>query len=47
MDDGARFIANTPADRRTLESMTKHEMVGTGGAVRRADDGATNLFTPA
>jgi acetyl-CoA C-acetyltransferase len=47
MDDGARFIANTPADRRTLESMTKQEMVGTGGAVRRADDGATNLFTPA
>lgn len=43
--DGTRFIANTPTDRRTLESMTKHEMVGTKGAVRPADAGA-NLFTP-
>lgn len=45
LGDGARFIANTPTDRRTLESMTKHEMVGTTGGVRPADAG-TNLFTP-
>ena len=44
--DGARFIANTPEDRRLLESMTKREMVGTRGTVRQADDGR-NLFTPA
>ena len=44
--DDRRFIANTPADRRILEFMTKHEMVGTKGAVRVTDDG-TDLFTPA
>jgi acetyl-CoA C-acetyltransferase len=40
-----RFIANTPADRRTLESMIKHEMVGAKGNVRRGDDGM-NIFAP-
>jgi acetyl-CoA C-acetyltransferase len=44
--DDARFIANAPPDRRTLESMTKREMVGTKGTVRAAEDGA-NIFTPA
>ncbi len=45
-DDGGRFIANTPADRKTLESMTKHEMVGVPGRVGRSDDGETNVFLP-
>jgi acetyl-CoA C-acetyltransferase len=44
--DDARFIANTPADRRTLESMTKHEFIGTKGRVAQAEDGH-NVFTPA
>jgi len=43
--DGARFIANTLADRRTLEGMTHREMVGTKGRVSRGGDG-TNLFVP-
>lgn len=43
---GARFIANTPDDRRLLESMTKREMVGTPGTVAGTDDGR-NVFTPA
>lgn len=42
---GERFIANTPADRRTLESMTKHEMVGAAGTASTASDG-TNIFDP-
>ena len=43
-DDG-RFIANTSTDRVTLDSMTKHEMIGTSGAVAPTDNG-TNIFTP-
>jgi acetyl-CoA C-acetyltransferase len=42
---GARFIANTPADRRTLESMTKHEFIGAKGAVAQSEDGR-NVFAP-
>ena len=44
--DGARFIANAPEERRTLESMTKHEMVGAPGRVGQAEDGR-NVFVPA
>lgn len=43
--DGSRFLANTPADRRLLESMTKREMVGTKGLVTSAE--GLNVFTPA
>jgi acetyl-CoA C-acetyltransferase len=43
--DGSRFIANTPGDRRTLESMTKHEFIGTKGRVAQAED-ARNVFSP-
>jgi acetyl-CoA C-acetyltransferase len=43
--DNARFIANAPADRRTLESMTKHEFVGARGTVAQAEDGR-NGFSP-
>jgi acetyl-CoA C-acetyltransferase len=43
--DKRRFIANTPTDSRTLESMTKREMVGTAGSVAPADAGI-NVFTP-
>jgi acetyl-CoA C-acetyltransferase len=44
--DGARFIANTPSERRLLESMTKREMVGAAGSVVTAEDGRS-IFTPA
>ncbi len=43
---GERFIANTPADRRTLDAMSKHEMVGTSGAVTHDTDSGLNVFTP-
>ena len=39
-----RFIANTPPDRKLLESMTKQEFIGTKGRVAPGD---TNTFTPA
>jgi acetyl-CoA C-acetyltransferase len=45
LPDDRRFIANTPDDRRTLEAMTKHEMIGTAGNALATDTG-TNLFTP-
>ncbi len=41
-----RFIANTPADGRTLDDMTSREMVGAKGSVARGADGETNVFTP-
>lgn len=41
-----RFIANATPDRRTLESMVKHEMVGAKGKVARQATGETNVFTP-
>jgi acetyl-CoA C-acetyltransferase len=43
--DDRRFIANTPADRRLLESMTTREMVGAPGTVAPGD-GDCNVFTP-
>ncbi len=46
LSDDSRFVANTPTDARTLESMTNHEMIGTQGTVRATGDG-TNLFAPA
>jgi len=45
-EQGRRFIANTPDDRRLLASMTQREFVGTRGHVSRAGDGR-NIFTPA
>ena len=38
-----RFIANTPGDRRTLESMMKHEIIGTKGTAAQSEDGR-NVF---
>lgn len=40
-----RFIANAPADRATLEAMTKRETVGARGRVSPAADGR-NIFEP-
>ena len=41
--DGRRFIANTPAERRLLEDMTKRDVIGEKGSVRR--DGDINVFS--
>lgn len=42
--DGRRFLANTPADRATLESLMRGEAVGRSG---RVEAGAKNRFDPA
>jgi acetyl-CoA C-acetyltransferase len=41
--DGARFLANTPADRELLWSMCREEFVGLRGRVRAGEDGR-NVF---
>jgi acetyl-CoA C-acetyltransferase len=42
LDDGRRFLANTPSDRTLLESLTRTEAIGRRGRV--APDGETNRF---
>jgi len=44
MDDGRRFLANTPNDADLLEGMTRDEAIGRRGDVSTA--GKTNLFEP-
>ncbi len=46
--NGARFFANTPADKDLLWSMTREEFVGRPGKVKAVEtDGVTrNVFTP-
>jgi acetyl-CoA C-acetyltransferase len=45
LEDGRRFIANTPSDRRLLEDMTRDEFLGRSGVVSNAD--GVNTFSPA
>jgi acetyl-CoA C-acetyltransferase len=45
LDDGRRFLANTPTDRALLESLTRVEAIGRRGRVSPGDE--TNLFEPA
>jgi acetyl-CoA C-acetyltransferase len=45
LDDGRRFLANTPSDPTLLENLTREEGVGRRGQVAR--DGETNRFEPA
>jgi acetyl-CoA C-acetyltransferase len=45
LDDGRRFIANTPADRALLEHMEADEAIGAPGSVEPAGDD-TNLWRP-
>jgi len=45
LDDGRRFLANTPSDRALLESLTTEEAIGTRGRV--TTEGDTNTFVPA
>ena len=42
--DGTRFIANTPDDAETLQSMVLRDMLGARGDVSRRD--GLNIFTP-
>jgi acetyl-CoA C-acetyltransferase len=44
-EDGARFLANTPADRALLEDLVASEAVGRRGTVRC--EAGENRFTPA
>jgi len=43
-DDGARFIANTPADAALWDAMQREDFIGRTGRVRH--DGQRNVFTP-
>jgi acetyl-CoA C-acetyltransferase len=44
LDDGTRFIAETPSDEQTLLQMMDREMIGTSGTVSNAD--GKNVFVP-
>jgi len=44
LDDGRRFVANTPSDRTFLEDFIAQEQVGRTGRVRHLDD--RNIFEP-
>lgn len=44
LPDGARFVANTPAERTILEGLMKGGAIGSTGRVRT--DGRRNLFEP-
>ncbi len=46
LDDGTRFIANTPDDAALLKDMTEKDYLAARGRVDGADDGR-NIFTPA
>ena len=46
LDDGRRFIANTPPDRALLEDMERREMIGARGRVEHRGAQATNLWQP-
>jgi acetyl-CoA C-acetyltransferase len=46
LEDGRRFLANTPPDRALLESMTQREFVGAKGAVRHDAGAGINEFAP-
>jgi acetyl-CoA C-acetyltransferase len=43
--DGTRFVANTPDDPGTLQSMVSTDMLGAAGTVASRD--GRNTFTPA
>lgn len=44
LDDGQRFLANTPAERSVLEELMTHEGVGRSGTV--SPDNGINRFVP-
>lgn len=44
LEDGSRFIANTPEDANLLHDMTDRDYVGASGSVRSTDE--RNVFTP-
>jgi acetyl-CoA C-acetyltransferase len=44
LEDGTRFLAETPADAATLENMMAREMLGVSGTV--SGNGDKNLFVP-
>jgi acetyl-CoA C-acetyltransferase len=44
LEDGSRFIANTPDDEKLLRDMEVHDALGLAGRV--SNDGRQNIFTP-
>jgi acetyl-CoA C-acetyltransferase len=47
LSGGERFIANTPADRELMWSMTREEFVGQKGSVSHDSATGRNVFEPA
>ncbi len=46
LEDGRRFLANTPPDGALLQTMTEREFVGAKGATRHDPGTGTNVFAP-
>ena len=44
LEDGSRFIANTPEDLELLAEMSKKDYLGASGQVKSVD--GLNVFTP-
>ncbi len=44
LEDGSRFVANTPADKAVLDGLMASEALGRTGTVRH--EGGKNIFTP-
>ena len=44
LDDGTRFLAETPNDEQTLRQMMDREMLGASGTATAGED--KNLFVP-
>ncbi|MFP3944258.1 MAG: acetyl-CoA acetyltransferase [Alphaproteobacteria bacterium] len=45
-EEGARFVANPPAEEALLLGLEARDPIGRTGSVRPAPDGKTNLFVP-
>jgi acetyl-CoA C-acetyltransferase len=45
LDDGSRFVANTPPEPETLWTMTREEMIGRRGSVEHDAATQRNIFT--
>jgi acetyl-CoA C-acetyltransferase len=44
LENGSRFLANTPQDRTLLENLTTHDCIGTAGRIHRQEN--INIFSP-
>jgi acetyl-CoA C-acetyltransferase len=45
LENGSRFVANTPSDQSVLQDMITRDQLGRSGTL--TSDGKRNVFTPA